>query len=175
MELETRRFYEAAAARVTDARIRSLLNDLALVERRARRDAPKRWTHELRPDGVRSDEESDPPSALRPADRAAGARRTDGRIGLDAGAALRRGVCDARHVGRVSRRHGRVGWRRHLDGIRRSAVGRWIDDGPGAARAARSDLRRDDDGRRDRSHAAVSHSRAFTSPPPRRSSWSRSS
>ena len=34
MELETRRFYEAAAGRVTDAGVRSLLSDLALVEGR---------------------------------------------------------------------------------------------------------------------------------------------
>ena len=56
MELETRRFYEAAAARVSDARIRSLLNDLALVERRHAETA-----HELdatlRPAAVQQSEE----------------------------------------------------------------------------------------------------------------------
>ena len=56
MELETRRFYEAAAARVTDARIRTLLNDLALVERRHSETA-EQLERDLRPDGMRSAEE----------------------------------------------------------------------------------------------------------------------
>jgi rubrerythrin len=56
MELETRRFYEAAAARVTDARLRSLLDDLALVERRHSETAES-LDRELRPSGVRRSEE----------------------------------------------------------------------------------------------------------------------
>jgi rubrerythrin len=56
MELETRRFYEAAAARVTDARIRTLLNDLALVERRHSETA-EHLERDLRPDRIRSAEE----------------------------------------------------------------------------------------------------------------------
>jgi rubrerythrin len=56
MELETRRFYEAAAARVTDARLRSLLNDLALVERRHAETAHA-LEQELRPADVRASEE----------------------------------------------------------------------------------------------------------------------
>ena len=47
MELETRRFYEAAAGRVTDAGIRTLLNELALVERRHSETAHT-LEHELR-------------------------------------------------------------------------------------------------------------------------------
>ncbi len=57
MELETRRFYEAAAARVTDARIRSLLNDLALVER-GHAERAEALDHKLRSDGIRADEEA---------------------------------------------------------------------------------------------------------------------
>ena len=56
MELETRRFYEAAAARVNDAGIRTLLNDLALAERRHSETAEV-LERDLRPDGVRSAEE----------------------------------------------------------------------------------------------------------------------
>jgi rubrerythrin len=56
MELETRRFYEAAAARVTDARIRTLLRDLALVERRHSETA-ENLERNLRPHAVRDAEE----------------------------------------------------------------------------------------------------------------------
>jgi rubrerythrin len=55
-ELETRRFYEAAAARVTDASIRTLLNDLAIVERKHSETA-QTLDRELRPAGVRDAEE----------------------------------------------------------------------------------------------------------------------
>jgi erythrin-vacuolar iron transport family protein len=56
MELETRRFYEAAAARVTDAAVRSLLDELALVERRHSATAHS-LERELRPQAVQSDED----------------------------------------------------------------------------------------------------------------------
>lgn len=57
MELETRRFYDAAAARVTDARLRTLLNDLALVERRHSETA-RTLERDLRPATVRESEEA---------------------------------------------------------------------------------------------------------------------
>ena len=57
MELETRRFYEAAAARVTDAGIRTLLSDLALVERRHSETA-HHLERELRSGAVQTDEEA---------------------------------------------------------------------------------------------------------------------
>ena len=56
MELETRRFYEAAAARVTDAGMRTLLSDLALAERRHSETAETLERH-LRTDGVRDAED----------------------------------------------------------------------------------------------------------------------
>lgn len=56
MELETRRFYEAAANRVTDVRLRTLLNDLALVERKHSETA-ETLERELLPAGVRRTEE----------------------------------------------------------------------------------------------------------------------
>jgi len=55
-ELETRRFYEAAAERVNDARVRTLLNDLAIVERKHSETA-QTLERELRPAGVRDAEE----------------------------------------------------------------------------------------------------------------------
>ena len=57
MELETRRFYEAAATRVTDARIRTLLSDLALAERRHSETA-ETLERSLRTDPVRDAEEA---------------------------------------------------------------------------------------------------------------------
>ena len=48
---------DAAAARVNDARIRSLLNDLALVER-AHAERAESLDHDLRSSGVRQDEEA---------------------------------------------------------------------------------------------------------------------
>jgi erythrin-vacuolar iron transport family protein len=56
MELETRLFYEAAAARVADPRLRTLLNDLALVERKHAETAQV-LERELRPSDVRESEE----------------------------------------------------------------------------------------------------------------------
>jgi rubrerythrin len=52
MELETRRFYERAAGRVTDARIRTLLSDLAIVERQ-HAEAAQTLDQTLRPEDVR--------------------------------------------------------------------------------------------------------------------------
>jgi rubrerythrin len=57
MELETRLFYERAAARVTDARLRTLLNDLALAERQHEHRAES-LEQKLRPDQVRSEEDA---------------------------------------------------------------------------------------------------------------------
>ena len=66
--------------------------------------------------------------------------RADGRLGLDAGAAVRRRFRHPQHLGNISGRHGGLGRRRHLDGLRRGAC-RTTDRSPGAARhgcAARS-------------------------------------
>ena len=53
MELEVRRFYERAATRVTDAKIRQLLSDSALEERKHAETAES-LDRELRPEGVRT-------------------------------------------------------------------------------------------------------------------------
>ncbi len=56
MEVETRRFYEHAAARTQDARIRQLLDDLAQQERSHEDRAQELTEEKLRPE-VREDEE----------------------------------------------------------------------------------------------------------------------
>ncbi len=56
MEVETRRFYEKAAARAQDASIRQLLDDLAQEERTHEDRAQELREEELRPD-VKADEE----------------------------------------------------------------------------------------------------------------------
>jgi rubrerythrin len=56
MELEVRRFYERASARVGDAQIRQLLSDLALEERKHAATAES-LARELRPHDVRTEED----------------------------------------------------------------------------------------------------------------------
>jgi rubrerythrin len=56
MELETRNFYERAAARVTDAGIRTLLTDLAIAERDHSATAAH-LERDLRPEAVRAEED----------------------------------------------------------------------------------------------------------------------
>ena len=56
MELEVRRFYERAASRVTDAKIRQLLSDLALEERKHAATA-ETLDRQLLPDDVRDQED----------------------------------------------------------------------------------------------------------------------
>jgi rubrerythrin len=56
MEAETLRFYERAASRVTDARIRTLLSDLAMAEREHQHTAES-LERKLRPEGVRDQED----------------------------------------------------------------------------------------------------------------------
>ena len=89
MELETQRFYEAAALRATDAGIRQLLGDLAAEERKHTNLAEELEGRGAPP--ARQDEEAAtraPP--VRAPGRSAGPGRPDGWLGLDAGAALRR-------------------------------------------------------------------------------------
>jgi rubrerythrin len=56
MELEVRRFYERAASRVSDAKIRQLLSDLALEERKHAATAVS-LERKLRPDEVQHEED----------------------------------------------------------------------------------------------------------------------
>ena len=93
-------------------------------------------------------------AAVRAADRAAGPRRADGRLGLDAGAAVRRGGRHAKHARRVHRRARRVDWRGDFDGVRRGAVRRRLADWPGTSLDPRAGVRTDDDGGRTWSYRA---------------------
>ena len=67
---------------------------------------------------------------VRAAIRAAGPRRPDGRLGVDAGAAVRRRLRHPQHLGDLPGRPRGFGRRRHLDGVRRGAVRRRLADRP---------------------------------------------
>jgi rubrerythrin len=58
MEVETRRFYEKAAARAQDARLRQLLDDLALEERTHEDRAEELEKDKLRPDVKHKEDEA---------------------------------------------------------------------------------------------------------------------
>lgn len=58
MEVETRRFYEHAAARASDVRVRQLLDDLALEERTHEDRAEELGVEKLRPDVKKQEEEA---------------------------------------------------------------------------------------------------------------------
>ena len=119
MEVETRRFYEKAAARTEDASIRQLLNDLAQEER----------SHEYRA-GELSD--LDPatkgkggrsqPQALPVANRATRPGGAHGWICLHSVAGIRRSLCRSEYAHRVRRGPGRLHRSRHQHGIRRSPL-----------------------------------------------------
>ena len=160
MEFEAERFYVKAAEQTQDVGVRRLLGDLAEAEkgpRKTRRqaDRPNSQPRRARRRG------QDPPPHVRAAICPAGFGRTDGRLGVDAGAAVRRGLCHASELADVSRRLGRLDRRRHQHGLCRSAVRRRIIDRTRFALAARHHLRRHDDARRSRPHHALSGSRPW--------------
>ena len=102
MEVETRRFYEKAAARTQDASIRQLLDDLAYEERSHEKRAQefdKRVACQREGRG-----RTGAAPSFRSANRAARTRRPDGRFGLNPCARLRRRIRHARHLGSISRR-----------------------------------------------------------------------
>jgi len=92
-EVESRRFYERAAARTSHPETRQLLDDLAQAERRheargcAGTGALDSWRARRRGAG--------PAPPVRAAGGAARPRRPDGRVGLDARVVVRGGTCDA--------------------------------------------------------------------------------
>ena len=106
MEMESMRFYRRAARQTKDASLRQLFDDLAAEERRHESKAESLVDEHLTPE-VRAEEEQDAaPQAVSAANRAARARRPDGWFRLDAGADIRRGVCDASIARRFARRAG---------------------------------------------------------------------
>ena len=98
----------------------------------------------------------DAPARVRAAICSARPRRTDGRVGFDAGAAVRRGLCNPPQLADFSGRACRLDRRGHQHGVCGSLVGRRIVDRTRLALAARTDLRHHDDDRRARPHHALS-------------------
>ena len=122
MEYETARFYRKAAQTARDTSVRQLLDELADEEEKHEQLAEE--LSETHPHQIGARERRRNRAAhVRAAICAAGPDRTDGRLGLDPGAAIRRGFRHPQHLGDFSGRDGGLGRRRHLDGIRRSPVG----------------------------------------------------
>ena len=155
MEFEARRFYERAMARTSDAGIRKLLGDLAEAERShiiagaaARRRAPHRRTREQAEEETRAAHV-----------RAAGVQ--PGLAGLMDGSVstlaplFAAAFATARQLGDVPGRHGRLGRRRHLHGLRRGAVRRRQLTGRGHPWLRGAVCGPDDHARRHRPHAAL--------------------
>ena len=144
MEQDAARFYRLAIDRASDAAIRKLLGDLAEAEDKHEHLAADARGDDPHPGGApRRGRARAPP--LRPADHPAGPGRPDGRLGVDAGAGVRRRLRDPQALERLSRRPRGVARRRHLDGLRRGAGRRRQAVGPRRAAAARRRLRPDDD------------------------------
>ncbi len=139
MELETKRFYEAAARRSADAGVRQLLGDLAEEERHHAQAAEQMAQTKV------SEEESARQKRLFVlAGDPAGSGGFDGRVGLNAGAVVRSGPGDAQQRGHLPRRAGGEFRRGDQHGLCRGALGRRQFDGPGPSVGARGRVRADD-------------------------------
>ena len=105
MELETERFYTRTASQVNDAELRQLLGDLASEERRhealAAELAPR-----ISPPANKRPKTAAAQTAVRVAGGSARFGRADGRLGIDLGAAVCRGVRDPGYVGNIPGRFG---------------------------------------------------------------------
>ena len=123
MELETRRFYERAMERVTDASIRKLLGDLAEVEREHYNLAGTLEEKHLTPEARRDEETAQRRLFLLQVVQPGLAGLMDGSVS-DAGPVVRRRLRHAQKPGRISGRPRGLHGRRHIHGLRRSALGR---------------------------------------------------
>ena len=121
MELQAEQFYIKAAERAEDVGVRRLLGDLAEEEKGHEKLAAKLTGEILSPD-VRAEEDKTRRRMFVLQYVQPGLSRTDGRLGLDAGAAVRGGLCHASELADVSGRTGRLDRRRHQHGLCRSAV-----------------------------------------------------
>ena len=139
MEVETRRFYEAAGRRATDTGIRQLLGDLAEEERNHAVTA-----EQIAQTKLSEDEKSRGKTAVPPAGRPTGTGRLDGWFGFDAGAVVRRRVRHAQQFRNLSRRPRRQRRRGHQHGIRRGVVRRRQPDRSRPSLGARLRVRPDD-------------------------------
>ena len=158
MELESRRFYECAMAKVSDASVRKLLGDLAEVERPA-----------LGAGGILRAEVPDPgctPSgrcrespAVCSADHPAGPGGIDGWIRVHAGSGLRCRIRHAQQPGRLSSWLGGFTGSGYFHGIRRGAFRRRLTDRARTPMGTRGGLRPDDGDGRHRPYTAFFNSR----------------
>ena len=169
MELETRKFYEKAQERVTDASTRKLLGDLAEVERQHQANAES--LEQSLTTNVREQEDAasrrlfvlqivqpglaglmdGSVSTLAPL---FGGYLILGRS-IAAGASIRGGLRYAEKPRCIPGGIGRLGGRGHFHGLRGSALRRWLAHGARASLGARRGLRADDHRRRHRTYAAV--------------------
>ena len=133
MEFEAERFYRKAAETARDVSVRQLLIELAEAEA-GHESLAHKLAEQILTDGRARQGRRDGEAHVRAAIRAAGPGRADGRLGLDAGAAVRRGLCHPQHLGDLPGRHGGLGRRRHFDGFRRGAVRRRLAHRPRLAR-----------------------------------------
>jgi rubrerythrin len=113
MEAESKRFYARAAGRSQDAAIRQLLGDLAAEERRHEAKAEQLEAALITPEVRKSEHEAERRLFLLQV------IQPDGRLGLDPGAALCRGLRDAPDLVDLPRRPRRLSGRRHQHGLRR--------------------------------------------------------
>ena len=122
MEVETRRFYEKAAARTQDASIRQLLDDL-INEEREHEERAQELDKEKLPANVKADEESAQRRLFVLQIVQPGLGRVDGWFGFHTCSGVRGRVRHAKKLGRISGGPGGISRSGHQHGIRRSAFG----------------------------------------------------
>jgi hypothetical protein len=162
MEQEARNFYQAAIAQTSDAAVRQLLGDLAAEESK-HYELAEEMDEKQKASGAREGRRLRAPP-VRAANRAAGAGRADGRLGLDPRAGLCGGLRHAPIAGTPFWSAWRPPRGGHQHGFRRGDVGRRRPERARTSLVARDGLRPDDDGRRHRPHAAVPDFQIFISP-----------
>jgi rubrerythrin len=117
METETRRFYERAASKASDASTRKLLGDLAEAERKHVTLADNLQQEYLTPE-VEAQEEKAHRPIVRSANRAAWTGGTDGWFGLHPCASFCGSVCDLQQPRRLRGRSRRQCWSGNFNGVR---------------------------------------------------------
>ncbi len=116
MEFEAERYYRKAAETARDVSVRKLLIELAEAEA-GHESLAHKLSEQILTKGAREKEDATSKAHVHAAIRAAGPRRADGRLGVDAGAPVRRGLRHPQHLADLPGRPGGLGRRRHLDGI----------------------------------------------------------
>ncbi len=119
MERQAELFYEEAMKRTSDASTRKLLGDLAAAEK-GHESLARRLGLEHVPEDVKAEENAAERRQFILTYVQPGLAGLDGRLGVDAGADLRRRLRHRRHLADLPRRPVGIGRRRHLDGLHRS-------------------------------------------------------